>query len=128
MEVFDHVATLLPKDIPLDIDIQNFEALHDPHTREALSYSALNSDIVAFALSEDRPIADSILKWTKKWLSLKEDYSSALVGILVNPEIWPLVPPNSSNIKRLQSVVDTGHQVFLTQELFQTDLGVIQNN
>jgi hypothetical protein len=120
-EFFDHITQMLQQEIPLKFDIWNFESLHLKVLRDSVYDSALNADIIAFAVKEDHPIADWILEWCRRWLPHKQAHFCALIGILVNPDDWSTITPDGSNLKQLRELAEEGKLDFFTHETFLTD-------
>lgn len=120
-EFFDHITQMLQQEIPIKFDIWNFESIHLKMLSDSVYRSALNADIIAFAIKEDHPIADWILEWCQRWLPLKEAHSCALVGILVNQDDWSSITVDGSNLEQLRDLAEEGQLDFFTHKTFLTD-------
>jgi hypothetical protein len=120
-EFFDQITKMLNEDMQLEFNIWNFESIHLTMLRESVFHSALDADIIAFAIQEDRPIAEWILEWSQSWLPFKKSNRAAFLGILINSDNWPSITPNSSNLKQLRKLANKGQLAFFTQKTFLTD-------
>lgn len=120
-EFFDHITQMLEQEIPLTFDIWNFESIHLKVLSDSVYHSALNADIIAFAVKEAHPIADWILEWCQSWLPLKQANTCALVGILIDDEDWPTITADSTNLSQLRKLAAGGQLDFFTHKTFLTD-------
>lgn len=118
-EFFDKITQILQNEIPMNFNIWNFEAIHLTMLNKSIYESALNADIIAFAIQENHPIPTWIFEWSQSWLPFKQPGSCACLGILVN-ENGSSVPPEHTNLKQLRKLARNSGMDFFTQSTFLT--------
>jgi hypothetical protein len=119
-EFFDRIAKMLHDDISMNFHIWNFESIHLTMLYKSIYESALNADIIAFAVQENHPIPAWISEWSQSWLELKQPGSCALLGILVN-ENWSSVYPEHPDLKPIRQLARSSGMDFFTQNTFLSD-------